>query len=352
MNSVTRRTTASDRPRILNKILASAATTFLLVIADSSMAADGSVRLQDGRQLCYSEYGDPRGQLVLFFHGTPGSQRDAAVVHEELRAAHIRLITPSRPGMGLSTFDPGRRILDWPADVSQLVAAVGEPDQAFGILAMSGGTPYALATVRAMPYRITHVTIASAFAPPEACVPKTDANQTLDFMDRRPRLARLGVGLMGRRLDTKPEKVLKHVAHGWSETDRQLVLCSPKLKREVIATLREATRCGPDGVLHDSRLLSSCWGFQVCEAQGPPICLFHGGEDEVAPVQMAYWLQAQLPGSSLTVDPRAGHLSTLWWHAEEILDTFDAPRAVVPTLPAPELAEPELAVPVLPGPVQ
>ncbi|MAT72135.1 MAG: hypothetical protein CMJ58_21725 [Planctomycetaceae bacterium] len=290
-----------------------------LATASPATANEGYVRLSDGRQLHYTDYGAPDGRLVLFFHGTPGSCRDARIVQENLRSASIRLITPSRPGLGRSTFQPGRRILDWPCDVDQLVAAVEGPGARFSILAMSGGTPYALATARAFPDRVEQVVIASGYAPPEAPAPRTAASRSLDFIDRRPRLARLGVGMMGRKVDRKPDKVLKMVAKSWSESDRQLVLCDPELKREVIGTLKEATLCGPDGPLHDAQLLGACWGFPVAEAAGVPIAIYHGCEDEVAPVAMAHWLHGQLPGSDLTVFARAGHLSTLIWHTDEVL---------------------------------
>ncbi|MDQ2911200.1 MAG: hypothetical protein M3R39_09330 [Actinomycetota bacterium] len=37
---------------------------------------DKTLRLGDGRGLAYTEWGDPDGRSVLFFHGTP--HRDAA----------------------------------------------------------------------------------------------------------------------------------------------------------------------------------------------------------------------------------------------------------------------------------
>lgn len=322
--------------------------TGLLALAGSKpvVAAEGTVCLADGRRLHYTDLGDPGGQLVLFFHGTPGSCRDANVVQENLRQARIRLITPSRPGIGRSTFYGGRCILDWPADVDQLVTAVAGPGARFSILGMSGGTPYSLACARSFPDRIDKVVIASGYAPPGACAPETKVTDALAFLERRPRLARLGIGLMGRRLDTRPEKVLGRVTKAWSETDRQLIACRPELKREVIGTLREATLCGPDGVILDANLLGSGWGFRVCEAAGVPITIVHGQEDEVAPVQMAHWLHQQLPGSELSVFACAGHLSTLIWHIDDILGEFaEVELAPVPALPlreGPTLPAPSL----------
>ena len=41
-----------------------------------------TVRLRDGRALGYSEYGDPAGKPVFFFHGFPGSRLEAAMGHD------------------------------------------------------------------------------------------------------------------------------------------------------------------------------------------------------------------------------------------------------------------------------
>ncbi|MCA9259554.1 MAG: alpha/beta hydrolase [Planctomycetales bacterium] len=302
--------------------LAAAVAIAAVVFAQHSRAAERILTLADGRQLQFTEYGDPGGRLVLFFHGTPGSCRDAAVVEDNMRAGRIRLITPSRPGLGRSTYQPGRAILDWPSDVDQLVTAVAGPGAHFSILAMSGGTPYALATARAFPNRVEQVVIASGYAPPEAKVPATKVARTLDFVERRPRIARAGIDVLGRIMDRRPEAALAHVSKSWSEGDRRLVECRPDLKREVIATLREATRCGPAGVTRDAQLLGSCWGFNVRDVPAVPISIYHGCDDAVAPVQMAHWLHRQLPQSQLTVYVGAGHLSTLIWHTDAILGDF------------------------------
>ena len=84
-----------------------------------------SVTLPDGRVLAYEEYGDPAGFPVLSFHGGLSSRLDAAPAHEAAVAVGVRLVSPDRPGMGLSTFQPGRRLLDWPADVTALTEALG-----------------------------------------------------------------------------------------------------------------------------------------------------------------------------------------------------------------------------------
>src|SRR5438270_11246965 len=86
---------------------------------------DGCIGLHDGRSLAFSEFGDPNGVPLLFFHGAGSTcltrHPDDSIVED----LGVRLITVNRPGIGLSDASPGRRLLDWPADVSQLADALG-----------------------------------------------------------------------------------------------------------------------------------------------------------------------------------------------------------------------------------
>lgn len=75
------------------------------------------VRVADGRRLAWAEYGDPAGHPVLYHHGGLNSHLDAATAHEPARALGVRLVAPDRPGIGASDRLPGRRLVDWPADV-------------------------------------------------------------------------------------------------------------------------------------------------------------------------------------------------------------------------------------------
>jgi len=60
----------------------------------------------------YAEYG-PAGELPLFlFHGAPGCRLAVPEMWPGDPPA-VRVIAPDRPGIGSSTFQPGRRLTDW-----------------------------------------------------------------------------------------------------------------------------------------------------------------------------------------------------------------------------------------------
>jgi hypothetical protein len=95
---------------------------------------DHTIRLRGGRRLGYAEWGDPRGGPLLFFHGWPGSRIEARLGDKAASVSGVRLIAIDRPGMGLSDFQPGRTLLDWPADVVQVAADRAGPFLCLGDL--------------------------------------------------------------------------------------------------------------------------------------------------------------------------------------------------------------------------
>ena len=123
---------------------------------------ENTLILSDGRSLAYAEYGDSHGKPVFFFHGMPGS-RLFRPPDEITEKTGVRLITTDRPGYGLSAFQPGRRFLDWPGDISQVADHLGI--QKFYAAGHSGGGPYVAACAYALPERVTAAAVLSGAGP-------------------------------------------------------------------------------------------------------------------------------------------------------------------------------------------
>src|SRR5437773_2325134 len=102
-----------------------------------------TIRLRDGRQLGFEEHGLAAGRAIFFFHGIPQSRVRGRMIAAHAERYAGRLIAVDRPGIGLSDFQPGRTIADWPDDVAELADALGI--ERFAILAISAGCAYALA---------------------------------------------------------------------------------------------------------------------------------------------------------------------------------------------------------------
>src|SRR4051794_36511529 len=116
--------------------------------------------------MAYAEWGDPEGWPVLGCHGSPSSRLERHVEDaEDYRRWGVRLIVPDRPGFGLSDPQPGRRVLDWPDDVRELVDDLGI--ERFAVLSLSGGAAYALACASVLGQRVRAVGVLGGAPPPD-----------------------------------------------------------------------------------------------------------------------------------------------------------------------------------------
>jgi len=276
-----------------------------------------------GRWLSYSEYGDPDGPLVFYFHGIPGSRLEVRLIEQDALQAGIRLVAVDRPGLGYSTYYGGRKVVDWPADIVELAAILGYADAPFGALSMSGGSPYGTACAYQIPDRLTHLALVSGHT--RLGAPGTSPgseDKMIELVVRRPRLAKAGFNFVSRRLSRRPGPVIQKITKNWTADDRRLILCNPITYNQLIANLRESVRCGTQGLITDIQLLACPWGFPLNNISDVPVSIWHGKCDRIAPISMGHYFQRHIAGSELTIDPSAGHVTTLKRHAAEILSRF------------------------------
>ena len=104
---------------------------------------DHVARLTDGRVIGYAQYGDPNGFPVVSAHGRLACRLDVRAAAPIADQAGIRLISPDRPGIGLSDPLPDRTILDWAHDIGELLDQI-DVDR-FAAMGWSMGGQYAAA---------------------------------------------------------------------------------------------------------------------------------------------------------------------------------------------------------------
>jgi pimeloyl-ACP methyl ester carboxylesterase len=270
-------------------------------------AVAATVELRDGRALGYGEWGPGHGFPILGFLGTPLS-RLAHLGEEAPRAAGVRLILVDRPGYGLSDFQPGRTLLDWPGDVVQVADALAL--DRFAVFGMSGGGPHAAACGYALSNRVTAVGLVSSPGPVwdrrQLRYSLPPHRQPLVELIARDREAAARVLLDDCRAE------LDRVARGEEQADGSV---DPALRERLRAATLEAT---PEGYAHDLQILFvSSWGFAP-EEISVPTSIWHGDRDPAVPLAVAEFFSDAIPDSSLTVVRGGGHL-VLWSHAREIL---------------------------------
>ena len=143
----------------------------------NSNPTEQRIVLKDGRTLGFAEYGDPKGEPFLEFHGCPSSRLEAGNYDEAGKKLGVRVIGIDRPGFGISTYVKGYRIVDWPADVTELAEALGL--DRFPVAGISSGSPYALACARFIPERLKGCAVVSGVPPLVVQDEKIDAGQFL-----------------------------------------------------------------------------------------------------------------------------------------------------------------------------
>ena len=277
----------------------------------------GSVTLPDGRELAYEEYGDPAGNPVLSFHGGLSSRLDAAPAHQAALDLGVRLLSPDRPGIGLSTFQPGRRLLDWPADVAAMTDALGI--DRFAVMGWSCGGPYAAVCGARMGDRITAVGLLSSAVPFEL-VGTTKGlardDRILLFLVRwAPRVAsallRVTIG------EASERRLYREIRRSFPAVDRAALEERGSIV-DAVAFVKESMRQGAEGCLQDYRVFGSPWGFDLSEVT-VPVRIWEGEEDTTGPPEYRELLLRHLPRSQLSLVPGEGHLSLLQHQAPAIL---------------------------------
>lgn len=272
---------------------------------------DQTLRLPDGRQLGFAEVGDPNGRPLLHFHSNPGSRLDFAFGDHDraLRDAGVRLISPDRPGYGLSDPKPGRGHRDWPADVSALADSLGL--DRFAVLGYSRGGRYALACAALIPERLTAVGLLSAGTTPDMpgytrAFPRL-ARADFAFARRAPALWTRVNNAAASRGRKHPAAVLTPFRMVLRcPADRALLAAYPK---EYAATVLEAARQGPEQWRIEETNQPDPLDFDVDQVV-VPVTIWHGTADTLVPVEQARHLVRRLPSATLVELPDVGHLHT------------------------------------------
>ncbi|KAF2871924.1 alpha/beta hydrolase fold domain-containing protein [Massariosphaeria phaeospora] len=290
------------------------------------MQENESITLADGRTLAYGIYGSPTSErTVFFFHAFPSARVEGRIWHSAAAKLNIRFIVPDRPGMGYSTYQPNRTLLDWPADV--LALADHLKIQQFYVMGLSGGGPYTFACVKSIPKnRLSGAAVVSGLYPVKL--------GTAGMLMKGRVILWIGPwipGLLGSLVDSmlgtaarNPdpkvlEAAMKKELATRTEIDQRAMIDERNWPAFVEST-REGLRQGGQGLGWDTKLFGDPWGFDLEELDADiPVTMWHGTEDVNTPLQMAQKAKAKLPTATLHTLEGEGHVSHAFFHQEDIL---------------------------------
>lgn len=296
-------------------------------LATTQSRTEQTMHLPDKRVLGFAEYGCPQGTPLMFFHGYPSSRLEAAGIDDIARQRRIRIISPDRPGFGLSTYQPERRIVDWPADVRSLAQHLELPR--FSILGGSGGGPYALACAHMLPKDMMSAVGLMAPAPPwEAGTKDVKFSSWLAhlavtywpsgfksmadlFMWTLRKAVVSGPGV--RAIDQWVETVQKDI--GTQSTGQT----KEEMREELIRFGFEAFAQGNAAAVQETKLLTHGWGFSFEDVAYDRILIWHGTRDRNSPLSMVRYMADRLPHCTLTEFDTSTHFN-LVKHLDTIID--------------------------------
>jgi len=280
--------------------------------------------LKDGRTLAYCEFGDPKGIPVFHAHGGPGSRIEGTIFDEAAKSRGYRIIATDRPGMGESTYLKGRRLLDYPVDISGL--ADGLKIDKFGVIGWSGGGAHTTVCGYAIPGRLLfNMSFAGytnfAEMPGAEKYLKLKMDQTsVGLSKSHPRMFKFFFDLMNVSEKMIPESFYKALTKDLCDSDKEIA-ADLKFKEIFMEEVREAFRQGSQGVTTDAAVHYVDWGFRLKEIPCK-IHVFHGTEDCMVPVEYAHNIAENVPDCDLHILEGQGHLFP-FKYLDLIFDTAD-----------------------------
>jgi len=284
------------------------------------------ITVKDGRKIAYYQYGAKDGAPIFFCHGT-GSHVHVMLLNNAARRLGYRIIVPDRPGIGLSDFQPRRKILDGANDIAALADHLGIDK--FGVMGISGGGPTLFACAYSLAPRLKFVVDLACAAP---LYTDPAATKDLGWVDRL--YAKLGVWLplclfqipfamLGFQQKTlkSPQAFAKMMQSSMCGADMELFQ-NKDLQYLFMRDFQELFRQGSKGPALDAQLIYHPWEFDLRKIKSH-VEIRQGSDDRWIPTSFSRYLAGVLPDAKLHMIQGQGHFYHMVY-AEETLKTINS----------------------------
>jgi pimeloyl-ACP methyl ester carboxylesterase len=276
------------------------------------------VRLKDERSVGYAEYGAPDGFPVVNAHGGLACRLDVAAADPVAAETGIRLISPDRPGVGLSDPKAGRTVLDWAHDVAELLDQV-DVDR-FAVMGWSMGGQYAAAVGHTLRHRVTRVAIIAGALP----ITEPGVFEELPAMDRfltrmsqrTPWLAQQWFRMMRFAARVAPSPYGRLAARSLGPADGAVIRDDgfgtfARMSSEAARQLA--------GAVEEYRAWARPWGFAP-EDLDVPVDVWAGTRDRLVDPSWPHRLARRIPDATLNFRDGGHFMAHL--HYREIFETL------------------------------
>jgi len=287
-----------------------------------------SIALSDGRKLGYIERGSSIENTIIYFHGWPSSSLELLLSEEFTSYEGVRIISIDRPGIGLSSFQKDRKILDIADDVVELIDTLNISK--ISLIGYSGGAAYAHACAYRIPERLQSVGIVSGVGP--FSITKSYISRSGRIMYSMNRLIPSLLRAYLRNTYVKPlasedqesakEKMFNEFLQDFSIPDQEIIQQSGMFDKFWLE-LKAAFRNGPKGAAHDGSLLTRNWCFELADiSEDVKYYLWHGDIDANVSIDIGRAVADEIPHCKSKFVLGEGHLSLFLRNFDEIVNTL------------------------------
>jgi pimeloyl-ACP methyl ester carboxylesterase len=282
-----------------------------------------TIALPDGRQLGYLSVGE--GAPVFEFHGGGSSRLEALCLKEMAESHHLQIIGVDRPGFGLSSLAPKRRMRDFADDVTVLADHLGFDK--FALVGFSAGGTYCIICAALLPERVTRAVVIGGPTLPIDTSGMAKEFQMIWSLATKPIVGKRIMKKFSKNMTKIFSKVLKDpdaffkTKEGKNmlkslSPDEAKVFTDPTYRPLLDILARdqaEAARQGNDGIeagIQEMKLFKKGWDVDVSKIPSGVVYLWHGTADRNAPVSNAYRNAKVIPGAHLEIFEGGGH--SIW----------------------------------------
>ncbi len=263
------------------------------------------------------EYGRPTGQPLVFFHGFPGSHRQGGILAPWTERFDLRVLSVDRPGYGHSLPQAHAGLKDFTLGLERALNQRGI--DSFYLVGVSGGNPAAVCAAGHFGARVRAFGSVCGLAPFDG-----DRTHYSAFMRRglqmvryipRSALKLAFDSLLGK---ISPEDRIRMMMSRLNAADRE-VLSDSSVREALAESIRLGWKNGSAGLVFDLKAYARPWPVNWAAIQCPSF-IWHGEQDRILPVKMAYILSQRLPHARLKIYTEEGHYSLPIRRTSEILE--------------------------------
>jgi len=279
-----------------------------------SMEQGETITLPDGRNLGYLIVGE--GKPVFYFHGFPTSRLDLLLLKGTSSQKVLQMIGVDRPGFGLSTFAPNRKVSDFAADISFLADHLGIDK--FALLGISGGGHYVITCAALLADRVTRAVVISGASLP---IDSKGMFRMNKWGFRLGAMPILGKWLQKQQMKTiltmakDPDAFIKsksgkRMLKNFPEDQAKLFL-NPEFRDPLCRTMAEFYRQGSDSIkamIQEVKFMKKGWEVDLSQIPSGLVYIWHGTADTNIPVSNAYKNAKAIPGAHLEIFEGGGHM--------------------------------------------